>query len=618
MDLDGGEKRPREDEPMVKKDEQPTKYARVEEVFAPLGQASYDPKILKLAPQTIGDIVMTLAALPPSNNDLLLPLTMRGWTAPGILTENDKEVIKNSERNKSIVFGKLTKALKLALPEETYNRLYAKVVTKTKIETDDDEEEEEDEDVKGKRQGTLRSLFERSSATTQCNNTVGNQIPSSMCWICNTPIAAANQGFMNTAECEHVFPVMQALCFTGLYTSGIYETLKDQEDKNGKTRGDLYKQELYREYRWAHKICNQIKSDAHFVVIKNDDTFGIDEELIKALLNKILATPKYGEKKGVPGGPKLWEYINKFHSGKALDKKTALTRAIWVNQQASIIKKVCEEITNQANKLGYTTAEFTSMTVMKIREYVALDPEMSRPVYQELPRTVPTATPKSQLYSTNTSDILPVIELYARDIHRIVAGIVTSAINEVGLRGTGLNAIERAKLSGELSSVQIQSAFIDKLLPKNINAEGNEEIDWYVWKQLRHLIYIASLKSGGNVWSDIQTVFPLAVYAEIMKFAFLNMSVTFPAIIRIQEGSPMYKIFQEKAGAAFQDKIETVDFVINSKYGKLGPEYSSLGNMIANKQTILESGPATADRTYGLGRKTRKSDGKRNRKTYRR
>jgi len=551
---------------------------------------------------------MTLAELTPGNTDVLLPLAMRGWE--GILDANDVEVIKASEKNKSIVFGKLTKALKMALPEETYNRLYAKVVTKSNTDSDEEdaeEEEEEDEGVKSKRKGTLRSLFERSSATTQCNNTVGNQIPSSLCWICNTPIAALNQGFKNKAECEHVFPVMQALCFTGLYTSGIYETMKDEEDKHYENRGERYKAELLREYRWAHRICNQIKSDAHFIVIK-DDNFGIDEDLIKKMLNKILATPKYGANKGDKGGQKLWAYINKFNA------INGLTQQKWVDQQSLNIKKICEEITNEANKLGYTTAQFLSMAVDKIREYVALDPDMSRPVYQQLPRTEPTASPGSELYVTETSDMLPIIELYARDIHRIVGGIMTSAINEAGLRGTGLNAIQRAQLSAQLSSVQIENEFVEKLLPKYITPDGNKEIDWYPWRQIRHLIYIGSLKSGGNVWSDIQTVLPLVIYAQIMLYAFSKITVSFPGVLGIEEGSRILTIIRDKASLVLKNKLETVDYVLTTKFG---PEYS-LENMRLNKVGILQSGPSTAPYWYGRGRKTRKTHGKRNRTTYRR
>ena len=591
-------------------------------VFAPPGEGAYDPKHLKLSPKSVAETVITLIDQPPpSSVDVLLPLAMRGWES--ILTGQDglKAAILESEKNKTIVFGKLTRALKLALPVDTYNRLYAKVVTKSDIDEDgepEDEDEDEDEGVKVKRKGTLRSLFERSSATTQCNNTVGNQIPSTLCWICNTPIDATNQGFKNTAECEHVFPVMQALCFTGLYTSGIYETLKDEEDKHYENRGERYKAELLREYRWAHRICNQIKSDAHFIVINRDDKFGIDEELIKLMLNKILTTPKYGQTKGVKGGQKLWEYIHSYNKGKALDGKTPLSSKIWVDQQSLAIKKICENITDEANKLRYSTADFLSMAVDKIREFVALDPELSRPVYQELPRTAPTTSKESRLYAMETSDTMPIIEFYARDVHRIVAGIMTSSIAEAGLRGTGLNAIQRSELSAQLTNVQIENAFVAKLLPTYIAADGNNAVDLYAWRQLRHLIYIASLKSGGNVWSDIQTVLPLAVYVEIMKFAFLNMNVTFPAMAGILEGSPVYNIFQQRAGAIFQDKIQTVDFVINSKYGKLGPNYSSLGNMVTHKEEILKSGPTTAPMWYGRARKTRKGDGKRNRKTYRR
>jgi len=66
----------------------------------------------------------------------------------------------------------------------------------------------------------------------------------------STPRAAAS-GFSN--ECEHVFPIAQAVFFIDLYR-GV-DTPRDTIDL------------VQLEYDWSHRVCNQIKNDTHFVSI---------------------------------------------------------------------------------------------------------------------------------------------------------------------------------------------------------------------------------------------------------------------------------------------------------------------------------------------------------------
>ena len=58
-------------------------------------------------------------------------------------------------------------------------------------------------------------------------------------------------GFSN--ECEHVFPIAQAVFFIDLYR-GV-DTPRDTIDL------------VQLEYDWSHRVCNQIKNDTHFVSI---------------------------------------------------------------------------------------------------------------------------------------------------------------------------------------------------------------------------------------------------------------------------------------------------------------------------------------------------------------
>ena len=128
--------------------------------------------------------------------------------------------------------------------------------------------------------GNIRGFYETSTAITQCNNVTGpvvrNRTP---CWICGfiiPPTPGPEHGF--APECEHVFPIAQALFFIGLYTSDA----KDNE---------TYKQKLRLEYDWAHRVCNQIKNDSHFIdhsISRPDGRWSVNRTKITAFLNKIL------------------------------------------------------------------------------------------------------------------------------------------------------------------------------------------------------------------------------------------------------------------------------------------------------------------------------------------
>lgn len=156
---------------------------------------------------------------------------------------------------------------------------------------------------------TTRNLFEMSSATTQCVNTIGDcDSQACKCWICGEPIFLDNNGIAYSPDfiaryvksgkdasrvkfikknkiskdilpqCEHILPVMQAfLILGGLYWSETYEvetaTIKDR---------------LSKEYAWSHAYCNNQKDDTNLF----DDDGNPRMEEIARLLNKIYAKVK--------------------------------------------------------------------------------------------------------------------------------------------------------------------------------------------------------------------------------------------------------------------------------------------------------------------------------------
>jgi len=170
--------------------------------------------------------------------------------------------------------------------------------------------------------GSVRDFYETSSATTQCNRTVGPIVRNvTDCWICGfviPNISSPEQAFY--PECEHIFPIAQALFFIGLYNN---------EAKDNPVH--LKKLEL--EYGWAHRVCNQIKSDTHFIINNTENSDGrwrIDHNKIKEFLNDILLRG------------------NKYGGGDVLLKEQMMIKGIsrqtWIENRSKIINTKCQAI----------------------------------------------------------------------------------------------------------------------------------------------------------------------------------------------------------------------------------------------------------------------------------
>ena len=172
-----------------------------------------------------------------------------------------------------------------------------------------------------------RKIYEASTPTTQCNNIIGKFKPGTECYICGMEIhghpkntnddamSGGTKGKKATTiakhfgrssrkrpyqsqgvrkikissraksakgkskrggqrngkdpECEHILPIAQAVMLLGLYG----ETTKTHF---------LYNKELVKiEYRWAHRTCNQVKSDDSYVSYDSTKSVGLQYEINK-------------------------------------------------------------------------------------------------------------------------------------------------------------------------------------------------------------------------------------------------------------------------------------------------------------------------------------------------
>jgi hypothetical protein len=130
---------------------------------------------------------------------------------------------------------------------------------------------------------TVRDIWELSSPTTQCENIVGKS-EGATCWICSLPIEPSTFGL--TPECEHVLPIAQAVVYLGLYSTAAVKELFPSNMTM--LKGNMSKEYLTKEYKWAHQVCNQVKNDDSYLDF--DLTTGqyfVRTDKIRDLLNRI-------------------------------------------------------------------------------------------------------------------------------------------------------------------------------------------------------------------------------------------------------------------------------------------------------------------------------------------
>jgi hypothetical protein len=159
---------------------------------------------------------------------------------------------------------------------------------------------------KPKRYYDVRSIFEVSSPTTQCNNIIGKLKRNTECWICGAPIFLNLNGTSTfgddsgdatipdrdtipdkslKAECEHVLPVDAAWWVIGGLKSGN----PDVETINEK----LYKDE----YRWSHHFCNHLKKDSIYFTPEGEPDIPVLEKTLSIIWLGLKPVRNYYEKK---------------------------------------------------------------------------------------------------------------------------------------------------------------------------------------------------------------------------------------------------------------------------------------------------------------------------------
>ena len=101
-------------------------------------------------------------------------------------------------------------------------------------------------------------MFTNAADKKQCETAIGPERSTDKCYLCGFPLLERGQlGVKNTThplypECEHVLPYILGALYLNLVTG-----------KKEFERLPVDSQELTKaEYRWSHRCCNQLKSQA--------------------------------------------------------------------------------------------------------------------------------------------------------------------------------------------------------------------------------------------------------------------------------------------------------------------------------------------------------------------
>jgi hypothetical protein len=181
-----------------------------------------------------------------------------------------------------------------------------------------------------------RDWWERTSAITQCNNTVGKYDSKTICYICGNTVG---QDTRDSPECEHILPVFQGALLLKLYRDDYKKIMNSKKTSNNDVRN-----ELLLEYDWAHRCCNQIKSNKSFLTFDTKtNKFVLDFPSTKNILRKIYSG-KNDDKQDVG----YCQIISK------IIKNSNTKPENWITERADIInvekiRPICEYLNKSLN-----------------------------------------------------------------------------------------------------------------------------------------------------------------------------------------------------------------------------------------------------------------------------
>uniref|UniRef100_A0A6C0KQ61 Uncharacterized protein n=1 Tax=viral metagenome TaxID=1070528 RepID=A0A6C0KQ61_9ZZZZ len=335
---------------------------------------------------------------------------------------------------------------------------------------------------------TLRASVEHSKPTTQCNNIIGE--PDN-CWICGGEIILNHKNL--GPECEHVFPIAQALVFTGLYEHALFETLSDKYK-------DAYKTGLQLEYRWAHRICNQVKNDTHFIDYKDND-FVIDREKIKDFINKLIDTKSYGT------GEKLCIFLGKSNYKKGGESNYKKGKAL-LEKRVNEIASVCTPIIKIVKDLGLSATQHAQSTIIYVQQYIAKDPQCggmvaSLPVQNNVVPIIPTVGTRGPLSRITPDLSIALFNMYFYRCSNIWFGTYHAMLYPI-LKSNRIRAKQRLLISQSIT--EMESEFKNPIKEKFMRMLPTFGINLLTYLQRKYASIKNERERETKIWSRYQAL----------------------------------------------------------------------------------------------------------------
>ena len=127
-----------------------------------------------------------------------------------------------------------------------------------------------------------RNIFSTLADTAQCYKSIGKEQLDTNCYLCGYPLLERHTHFTDHInplypECEHVLPYIYGALYLKLVTNA-----KEY------TQLPLFLKELTQlEYKWSHRACNQLKSQAPFIMLNKNLQYIPDENNIKCFIEQL-------------------------------------------------------------------------------------------------------------------------------------------------------------------------------------------------------------------------------------------------------------------------------------------------------------------------------------------
>lgn len=244
---------------------------------------------------------------------------------------------------------------------------------------------------------TVRDIWELSTPTTQCENIIGKTTSTTKCWICNLPLGS-EEGL--TPECEHVLPIAQAVLYLGLFSVSAVKKIFPAEMfvLPGETSNALKL-----EYRWAHRVCNQIKNDDSYLDYnQKTGKYVVNGDKIRDLLKRIKTnTRSYGAAikpllKDLTGTSAIstfqtvCDYLNNYNAPKLLEFAGLISagygpRKIGINRDVIPLSDE-ERIANMRREIIKANVEYSGIVDKTLERLTGL-PRLSsfaQPVFMKI------------------------------------------------------------------------------------------------------------------------------------------------------------------------------------------------------------------------------------------